>query len=210
MQNLNTFEKATLATVGMTSAIALMAGAAHAQAFDGFYMGVSASSLSGLVPFGDNYTSDDGGYELGGATVGAFVGMNKHIGTGNMVLGAELAFQGYASSTAVDGDTDHDPYGIISAIDLKGRVGTVLQFGASPILLYGFGGFSFVNATAGSHNDYSSPGINYGVGAEMALGENFSVGLELLGRTVSAYDDYDEPRVSMSHQQISLRAAFRF
>jgi len=209
MQKLNTFEKASATTTGMASVVALMAGAGQVQAdpFDGFYAGVSVSSLSGRTPFGDDYIDE---YALDqDATFGAFVGMNRRIGGGNMVIGAELAFQGFTPGDKED--IGNSVYGIASAIDLKGRVGTVVQAGGvGPILLYGFGGVSVLQTTNYDNDSYSSTGLNYGLGAEMAVGENFTVGLEVLGRSVDSYNGDSDPRQNTSHEQISLRTAFRF
>ena len=159
MQNLTGFEKATLATTGMVSAVAMMSGAATAQDFDGFYMGVSASSMSGDLPWDPSWSSD---YQMeGDATLGGFIGFNKSVGAGNLVLGGEIAMRGFtpgddnndASTTAV--------YGINSAIDLKMRVGTTMAMGSAPVLLYGFAGVSTVSHQNYYGEGYTSPGVNW-------------------------------------------------
>lgn len=207
MQKFTGFERVTLATTGMVSATAIMAGAASAQDFDGFYMGVSVSSLSGDNPWDPSWSND---YQMeSDATAGMFVGFNKRVGGGNLVVGGELALQG---STPGDenNDADSEEYGITSAIDLKARLGTVVSMGASPVLLYGFAGLSSVNFNNYYAAGYSAPGVNYGVGAEMKVGQNFGIGLEVLGRSMDAYqgDGYDDG--SNNHHQISLRAAYHF
>lgn len=204
MKNLNTFEKATLATTGMASAVALMAGtAADAQDFDGFYMGLSVSSLAGDTPFG--YTSDQ--YELeSDAAPGMFVGYNRALASG-LVLGAELAFQGESGGDDAGGSS-YDTYSLKSVIDLKAKVGTTVNAGATPVLLYGFAGMSTGNVAA-YYGDYNFSGVNYGVGAQAKVGQNFSVGLEVLGRSVDSYDDYEGDKTT-DHYQVSLRGAFHF
>ncbi len=203
MRTMNTFEKATLTTTGMASAVALMAGAAQAQDFDGFYMGVSVGMLSGDTPIG--YTSDQYKLEKHG-TPGMFVGYNQSMASG-LVVGAELAFQGETGGDDDDGSS-YDTYSIKNVIDLKAKVGTQVAAGGKPILLYGFAGMSSGNV-AMYYGDYSFTGYNYGLGAEMKVSEAFSIGLELMGRNVDSYDSSDGD-ITTNHQQVSLRGAFHF
>jgi len=205
MRELKSFEKATMVTTGMASALALAAGAGQVQAdpFNGFYLGLSASGLSGRLPFGDTY--DDYNMESD-VTPGMFLGYNKTLANG-LVVGGELAFQG-ATPGNEDGGSSYDTYGIGNVVDLKAKVGKTLTAGSMPILLYGFAGMSVGN-TAAYYGDYDFSGYNYGLGAEMGIGENFSVGLEFLGRSVESYNGYDGDQTTQ-HQQVSLRGAFHF
>jgi Outer membrane protein beta-barrel domain len=204
MKNLSTFEKATLATTGMASAVALMSGAAQAQDFDGFYMGASVSTMTGDLPIGDNFDE----YALASEpTAGLFVGYNGTLGNG-LVLGAELAFQGETDGDDLN-NASCDCYAIKNVIDLKAKVGTTVTLGNSPVLLYGFAGLS-TGTAALYYDQYSFNGYNYGVGADMMVGQNFSVGIEILGRTVDGYVDSGDPYQDTNHGQVSLRGAFRF
>lgn len=209
MQKFTGLEKATLATTGMVSAVAMMAGSATAQDFDGFYMGLSASTLSGDNPWDPSWSND---YQMEGkATAGGFIGFNKSVGAGNLVIGGEIAMQAGTPGDDNDDASDVAVYGITSAIDLKMRVGTAMNVGSSPVLLYGFAGVSTVSFNNYYAEGYTAPGLNLGVGAEMKLGSNFGIGLEYLNRSMDAYsgesDNDDGPN---SHQQLSLRAAFHF
>jgi hypothetical protein len=207
MQKLTGFEKATLATTGMVSAVAVMAGSAAAQDFDGFYMGLSASSLSGDNPWDPSWSND---YQMeGDATVGGFIGFNKSVGAGNLVLGGEIAMQGWTPGDE-NGDSSYEEYGINSAIDLKMRVGTTMAMGSAPVLLYGFAGVSSVNHSNYYGAGYTSPGMNYGVGAEMKIGSTFGIGVEYLTRSMDAYDGEGYEDGSNSHNQLTLRAALHF
>lgn len=203
------FERATLATTGMASVAALMAGSASAQDFDGMYFGASVSTLSGDNPWDPSWSND---YQMeSDSTAGAFFGFNKSLGGGNMVAGAELAFQGKTPGDENNDGSDTAAYGITSAIDLKARVGTTMSMGSSPVLLYGFAGASVVSHDNYYGAGYTSPGFNYGVGAEVKFGSNFGVGLEYMGRSMDAYSgETDSDDGANSHQQLSLRAMFHF
>ena len=208
MQKLTGFEKATLATTGMVSAVAMMSGAATAQDFDGFYMGVSASTLSGDNPWDPSWSTD---YQMeGDATLGGFIGFNKSVGAGNLVLGGEIAMQGFTPGDDNNDASDTAVYGINSAIDLKMRVGTTMNMGSSPVLLYGFAGVSSVAFQNYYGEGYTAPGVSLGLGAEMKLGSNFGIGLEYMNRSMDAYggDGYDDG--ANSNQQLSLRGSFHF
>jgi maltoporin len=206
MKTMSTFEKATLATTGMASAVALIAGSAQAQDFDGFYMGLGITTHGGDSPLGDEPSGDQYSLEST-AAASLFVGYNTSVGNG-MVVGAELAF-----NTNVPGDADEvssypDSYGM-SMIDLKAKVGGVVSTGARPILLYGFAGLSTGGLTSPFYGDYNANGFNYGLGGAMKVSDNFSVGLEVMGRTLESYNG-DEGLTNTNHYQVSLRGAFHF
>jgi opacity protein-like surface antigen len=207
MQKLTGFEKAALATTGMVSAVAVMAGSAAAQDFDGFYMGVGINQLSGQLPWGPTYVT--GPYELEGkATPSMFLGYNKAIGGGSMVLGAEISFQGFTPGDEFD-NASGEGYGIDTLVDMKAKVGSTVSIGANPVLLYGFAGLTQLTTSNYYGEGYSAPGYNLGIGAEVKVGSNFGVGLEYISRSIDAYDG-DDGRAHTSHDQISLRAAMHF
>ena len=72
-------------------------------------------------------------------------------------------------------------------------------------------GISGIETTSGSSNyHYDQFGVNYGIGAEMKVTEQLSIGLEGLARTVgNVYGDNGEDS-STTHYQGMLRASFHF
>lgn len=212
-QEMTTNTNATVAMIstGMVSALALAAGSAPAEAqnFDGFYGGVSAGVLFGNYIGSDGFSGD---YELEqNITPGFFVGYNRTIASG-LVTGVELSYQGWTGGDA--NDESSGQYGIASALDFRLRLGRELSNGplGGPMLIYAFGGYTSVTPSVyyGAGMYGADSGVVYGVGVENMIGDAFSVGLELLGRTTSAYSGYYSPRETVSHYQISLRAAFHF
>ena len=89
-----------------------------------------------------------------------------------------------------------------------------LGFAMDEVLLYAFGGVSYLQTTAGlstSEYDYGMGGFNYGIGADWAVSEQFTIGAEVLGRTViDPYGGSDDNGDDVSHWQGMLRAAFHF
>ena len=87
---------------------------------------------------------------------------------------------------------------------------------AGSFLPYVFAGISGGQATYGSdHNDYGFFGVNYGLGAEVMVTEQFSLGAEVMGRTIiDPYGCCDGASSgggdSRTHYQGMLRAAFHF
>ena len=195
----------------LTAVIAAAAGAQAAGAADadmapandwtGFYAGASIGVMDGDSPI-DN----DGPYNLSNDPVfGGFVGYNVQLDN-NLVVGAEFALQ-----SGVDMDDDNSSsefYDINYMADAKFKLG--LDIGGSA-LIYGFGGISGGQMTVASSNyDYGIFGVNYGIGAEMLVTEQFSLGAELMGRTIiDPYGDFDD-RSNISHIQGALRASFHF
>jgi outer membrane immunogenic protein len=104
----------------------------------------------------------------------------------------------------------HSDYNIGYTADAKFKLGAA--FGSNnQILAYGFAGISKqqVNTEADPTPygyDYSAIGANYGVGLDYAVNDKFTVGVELIGRTLRGYED----AVNRSQFQGSLRAAFHF
>ncbi len=195
---------------GLASAVALISGAqvagaadaepiADVQDWSGFYIGGSVG-----YHWGDAPVAQDNDYKLDGDIVfGGFAGVNQQYG--DFVVGAELGLQ---SGEGFQGDADND-YNIHYTADAKLKLGMVLG-AEDQWLVYGFGGIwgsGFENGD--DPHDYAAFGLNYGVGAEMMVTEQFSVGAELMGRSVM--DTYEpDDRLPDASYQASLRAAFHF
>lgn len=197
----------TTATLGLASAAAVVSATqgAHAQAFEGLYIGLSANSNMGQFPF----SPDSENLQLDEAPLaGLFAGYNA-TGPNGLVFGAEIALQGRIDGGAYNNDPN-DPYRFENLIDAKFRVGTATTLGGMDTLIYGFAGFSGGETfTYGVDYQYGSPfGVNLGVGLDVMVTESMSVGLEVLGRSMDGYD-YDEVG-PFGNQTVSLRAAFHF
>jgi hypothetical protein len=194
-----------LTTTGLASAAALAVGVQPAQA-EGLYAGISFGAASGEAPYEDYGDAED--YSLAGTTTGIFVGA-KFIDFGTFALGGELAISGNA-----DGDPDlnssyEGAYDINWVGDAKLRlsadVGKLPGQDAGNITVYGFVGASIGDAS-NYYTTYNFSGTNFGVGVEATLSEKMFVGLEVIQRNVSTYDnEYDT-----SHQVASLRVGFKF
>jgi hypothetical protein len=193
-----------LASTGLASAMALIAGSQAASA-EGLYAGLSYGVFNGNPPNAadSGVAGDPDSYDLNGGAVGVFVG-TKFMDLGNnMTLGGELAFTGN-----VDGDPDnnsssgHDnAYDIDWVADAKLRLGT--NVGSAN--LYGFVGGSVGSANTG-YEGYAFQGTNFGLGAETTFANNMFVGIEAIQRNVDSYNPDD----STKHRAISLRAGFKF
>jgi outer membrane immunogenic protein len=189
-----------LATTGMASAVALMAGAQDVQA-EGMYAGISFGDFSGDSP-NETASSNEDNYELDGGAFGIFVGTD-FISIGNGVtLGGELAISGN-----VEGDPNdevgngEDDYDINWVADAKLRLGT--DIGRATV--YGFAGATLGTANTG-YESYSFQGTNFGLGVETMVGDNMFVGLEVIQRNISSYDTNSDTK----HRAVSLRAGFNF
>lgn len=195
---------------GLASAVALISGAQVAYAADaepaldvqdwsGFYIGGAVG-----VPFGDAPVQQDNDYKLDGDIVfGGFAGVNQQYG--NLVVGAELGLQ-----TGGEIEGDDEDYNLHYTADAKLKVGTVLG-AEDQLLVYGFGGFFASTFEAGSDNhDYAAYGVNYGLGADWMVTEQFSLGAEVIGRSVLNTYESDDDGLPDASYQASLRAAFHF
>ena len=196
-----------VALSGLTAAMAAVTGSQVADAaedmavdtWSGLYLGLGVGVMDGDGPF-----NHDGEYEVEQDVVGsAFAGYN--LQHGNIVTGVEFALNSGAGSDEPD---DGDNYEINFSVDSKLRLG--YDIGESA-LLYGFVGISGVRTSSGSStHTYDQFGVNYGIGADMKLSEQFSIGVEGLARHMgNVYGDGgDDP--SKTHYQGMLRASFHF
>jgi Outer membrane protein beta-barrel domain len=191
-----------LASTGLTSAMALLAGA-QAQA-EGLYAGISYGMYNGNPPNAADsaVAGDPDSYDLNGGALSVFVG-TKFMDLGsNVTLGGELAITGN-----VDGDPDNNGSGLDSSYDIgwvgdaKLRLGTTV----GSFNLYGFVGGSVGSASTGYYS-YAFQGTNFGLGAEADLQNNMFLGLEAIQRNVDSYNEDDATK----HRAISLRAGFKF
>lgn len=165
------------------AAMLAMAGAAHAQDFDGPYAGLSYTNGSGS--FLDNFFAPVT-YSLDGNAAGGFVGYN-HV-AGDWLFGAELAFSNGSYESYTD-DAGTNPYLAIENIrDFKARAGRI--FGKT--LVYGVIGRSTANIDLFddffSDPDGSGTATALGLGFQTQLGNRMFIGGEYLTRDFSIDD----------------------
>jgi len=208
-----TKNKKEIAAVGITAAVAVVAGAQVAGAADvtapeepvydwsGVYLGVAAGAVFGGSFPVDNLSNDYNASE--DFIFGGFVGVNHQMG--DFVVGGELALQSGFDSTG--GDPDHD-YTVDYIADGKLKLGYALD----QFMIYVFGGVSAGEMETGSEDhNYGFGGFNYGVGADWMVLDHFSLGAEVLGRTIiDPYNDDSGHSHSQDHWQGMLRASFHF
>lgn len=184
-------------TSGLASVAVLAAGGqvANAQDFTGAYAGISANSNQGDLPW------NDADYQLEkSAVAGVFVGARWQAG--NVIVGAELAYQSGIGGDANEDSSYPEDYAFDRLIDMKLSIGKPV----GQTLIYGFAGLSSGNVVARSDGqNYTAVGANFGVGADYRVSDNFSVGAEYTHRVMSGYD-----HPSASNGTLALRASFHF
>ncbi|MBI1416606.1 MAG: outer membrane beta-barrel protein [Limimaricola sp.] len=196
---------------GLASAAALVAGshALMAQSWDGMYAGLSVGSNSGTMPWAD---SPDYTYGYNSSAVGGlFVGTNTTLGNG-LIFGKELAisFANGADPTGTYTDPNA-PYSSSPIADAKFSLGKEFATPMGGMHAYGFAGGSVINTAANSGGSYIAFGTNFGLGAEVMVAPQFSVGVEVIQRNMTGYDSNNDPQTATtSNRTVSLRASYRF
>jgi len=148
--------------------------------------------------FGDTRDMDDG------SLTQLFGGYQ--VQRGALVYGGELAF-GSAQDTVVTGFTTSQ---VTDMIDLKGRVG----YASADFLIYGVLGYTmseFDDDTTAAGEEYGIGGINYGIGVDYAISDNFVIGAEYLIRDLSGTSLSVQPNTAtIDFDTISVRAIYKF
>jgi outer membrane immunogenic protein len=169
--------------------------------WSGPYVGLSYGKTSADITFntGNAFDFEDGDV------------LGLHAGylfqRGSLVYGGEIAF-GSVSDTYIGGP---DCCEITQALDIKGRVG----YAADRALFYGILGYSrfeYVEYTGGIVSiDIDHDGLSYGVGAEYAVTERLTMGLEYLARDGEG-EDSEVPTITgdTNFDTISLRVGLSF
>ena len=208
-------DKKDVAVAGLTATVAALAASQAATAADVIapepyvhdWSGVYIGGAIGYVFGGDFPITYDGTYDVDEDFVfGGFAGVNHQFNDSNLVVGFELALQNGFDADALDTDFDYD---VDWVADAKFKLG----IGIDDVLIYAFGGVSVLGMNAeGSSTtyDYAEGGFNYGLGVDWMVTEHFSLGAEVMGRTiVDPYGSVDNGQDD-SHWQGMLRAAFHF
>lgn len=167
-------------------------GDALAQSsFEGLYGGVS---------YGLN-TSDENslGYSYNSGNAAVFLGYDKQIN--NFTIGGEIAYT--IGGVGLD-QFSIDGYEANNVLDLKARIGTNFN----RVHLYGVVGYSMADIDSGyGGGSESASGLNFGVGADFAVTERITVGIEYLRRNFEDTGDY---ATTDSLSTVGLRVGFRF
>ena len=170
--------------------------------WSGAYVGLSYGFASGDYDFTlllfDTRDMDDG------SLTQLFGGYQ--VQRGALVYGGELAF-GSAQDTVV---TDFTTSQVTDMIDLKGRVG----YASADFLIYGVLGYTmseFDDDTTAAGEEYGIGGINYGIGVDYAISDNFVIGAEYLIRDLSGTSLSVQPNTAtIDFDTISVRAIYKF
>jgi len=167
--------------------------------WSGAYVGLGFGSYAG-----DASTNDPtlgGQFDLDNGTRSQVFG-GYQFQNGSVVYGGELAL-GVGGGLSAGGV----PIGQLDKIfDLKARLG----YAVDSVLLYGVMGYSSAQIDLG-FDDFSVSGMNYGIGVDYAVSDNFVVGAEYLMRKLDASDILGNGvNADGDLNSFSLRAAYRF
>lgn len=190
----------------VAGAAAVVSGAAAASAADagavddwsGLYVGGSVGYISGDTPAGNDA---DGSYDVTSGVIGLFGGYNHQFD--NFVIGGEINW--FGPYTAQNGDDI--AYTVTSTMDARLRLGVDM----GGVLFYGFGGITVANLNSQYYSrDYALFGSNFGLGAEMKVLEDLSIGLEGAMRNVQQYDNSGWDYTEGETYSVTLRASYHF
>ena len=189
---------------GLEAEPAPMAAAPMAMAHDwsGGYVGLSYGRTSADVDF-----STTGNFDLeGGDALGIYGGYL--VQRGQLVFGGEIAYAKVSDAFIPGGFGDDDE--IDHVLDIKARLG----FAANRSLFYGVLGYSqsqYSDDDAGDFFESGVDGFAAGLGADFAVSDRLSVGMEYLTRDLSGdLDGAPGETLDVNLDTISLRVGLSF
>ena len=193
------------ADVIVTEEPAIVAPAAQATDWTGFYAGgLATSDYSGDVEFSTDGVWDGSTWPMEGTQYGAFAGYNMQYGS--FVVGGELAYSSGMVNLEVETFN-----GFTDFIDFKARAG----YPVGSLLPYVFAGYSvgtWDHSTFGG--PVSSSGMNYGAGVDVMVTNSVFVGAEYIARDMtSANNPTRLPAENIAEanlQTISVRFGMKF
>ncbi|MFN5996073.1 MAG: outer membrane protein [Paracoccaceae bacterium] len=183
---------------------AAMAAPAAAHDWSGPYVGLSYGRTTADIDF-----STTGPFDFNdGKAVGLHAGYL--LQRGQMVYGGEIAF-GRVKDSYVPGGFGNDDE-ITKYLDLKARVG----FAANRALFYGVLGYSQATydeyagvGVLSSSSDFD--GLAVGIGADFAISQSLSLGMEYLSRNLSGdYEGVAGATADVNLDTLSLRVGLSF
>lgn len=195
--------------LGACLVLGFVAKADAQDRWNGWYGGFSLNGTDSASQVGTNTTHD---YKQENGSVGAFVGYNK-AGRGNYVWGGELALSGLGARGERTDAT-------LGTSKLKGDVLVTTKFRAGyatdKAYYYGIAGLGFSSfgaEPATGAADSVTGALGFGIGAEFALDDNWSVKTEAMH---FAWEDDahafngTRPKVDSKITQISIGIARKF
>ncbi|KUJ85126.1 hypothetical protein AVO45_17905 [Ruegeria marisrubri] len=182
--------------------------------FDGVYLGIglglSDADGNGEYPIIAGGTTT-GSYDPGsGRSYSAFAGYNYQ--SGSFVYGAEVRYSNLTGLNASDGGAP-EVMEITVATDVRGKVGYV----TGDFMVYGTLGWTWASLRVhpglqfgGRSNTADIDGVNYGLGVEYSINDNWSAGADLTfrdlnGRFAEAATDMDADL-----NTLTFRLGYRF
>ena len=192
-----------LETPAPTPAIPTVAPTTSVMDWSGAYVGLGYGTTSGDLEFSNipsSFVFEDGSLP---ALFGGY-----QIQRGNLVYGGELSF-GQIQDSPISGFA-----GIAemtdNIIDLKGRIG----YATGSFMVYGVLGYStgtytdILTVTPPPQADVS--GLNYGIGVDYAVTDNWIVGAEYLTRDLDGDGPFANQTTNVQLETISLRVSYKF
>jgi opacity protein-like surface antigen len=166
--------------------------------WSGSFAGLSYGTAGGDMTFFSVLPSDLTSGSIGGVHAGYL------FQRGSLVYGGEVAY-GKVNGSVVeifDGNDEID-----NVLDLKGRLG----FATNRALVYGVLAYSWADyLQGGGGDDYKVDGIGFGLGAEYAVSDRVSVGLEYLSRDLPGSGSDAEVVTDARFETLSLRVGLSF
>lgn len=174
--------------------------AAAGPDWGGFYLGATyGMGLGGDLEYSSGNTYDD---LESGSSYGAFVGYNFQ--RNNLVYGGEIAYS--QVDTPGFGPIGYPNETFNYFIDGKARIG----YAMNKVLVYGFAGYTLSNFEFQSGANFDVDGLNYGVGADMMIGEHLFLGAEYIARNLSGETNSATETQTTNIQAVQLRAGWKF
>lgn len=173
-------------------------------AWDGFYGGGLVAFETGEQTYFSGAGGSNGPHDLEGITYGAFLGYSFQ--RGELVYGAEAA---YALGEVPSDVPSTFGANYSSFVDLKARAG----YAVGDALIYGVlgGSLGVWEDRTGPPETASTSGMNYGLGIDYQITDQFFLGAEYLVRDLSG--EFDEPSdvsIETINQSAQIRVGLRF
>jgi outer membrane immunogenic protein len=185
-----------LSAAALTAALA--GGAASAQDWQGFYVGLSASTGDASVtPPGSSFT-----FATGGTFAGIHAGYNHALGS-NFIVGGEISYGDLSIANAVGFGIQYD-----SLLQARARLGYAMG-DFMPYVALGMAETDI--GPLGAPFSFSENGIGYGLGVEWMAATNVSVRAEY---TAVKFDDFNPgflpPGTEVQYDLLTIGASLHF
>lgn len=191
---------ATAAAAGgpvvVVDAPAVYAPVAATYDWSGAYVGLGYGVTSGDLAY-----TPGGSFDLdSGSATSIFAGYQMQ--NGSFVYGGELAYS-KGSKTFATGFPNEN---VSRMVDLKAKLGYSLD----RAMVYGILGYSSLNYDIPGSGNFNTNGVNYGLGVDFAVSQNFIMGMEYLVRNTSGDTFNAGQSADLDVNTFSLRVAYKF